>query len=85
MNRFTLKISADDLLDLLSKQRARYSGKLDHAVSESNYTQAKTLLSKLEELKVVLDTTPVACSEASLTIDIELSEIPVPSLPRGML
>lgn len=85
MTRYTLNITVEDLLDLLKKQRARYSGKLDHAVSASDYTQAKTLLNKLEELKVVLDTTPVACSEASLTIDIELSEIPVPSLPRGML
>lgn len=84
MTRFNLTISAEDLLDLLKKQRARYSGKLDHAVSESDYTQAKVLLNKLEELKVVLDTTLVACSEASLTIDIELAEIPTPSLPRGM-
>ena len=85
MNRFTLKISADDLLDLFSKQRARYSGKLDHTISESDYMQTKTLIDKLEELQIILDTTPVACSEASVTIDIELSEIPVPSLPRGML
>lgn len=84
MVRFTLKISADDLLDLLKKQRSRYSGKLDHAVSESDYYHAGTLLNKLEELKVVLDTTPAAGSEVSLTIDIERAEIPDPSLPRGL-
>jgi hypothetical protein len=85
MTRFTLNITAEDLLDLLKKQRARYSVKLDNAVIESDFQEAKILMNKLEELAVVLDTTPVACSEASLTIDLELSEIPDPSLPRGML
>lgn len=85
MTRFNLTISAEDLLDLLKKQRSRYSGKLDHAVSESDYYHAGTLLNKLEELKVVLDTTTAAGSEVSLTIDMELLQAPSPSLPRGML
>ena len=85
MTRFTLNLSAHDLLDLLAKQRARYSGKLDHAVSASDFTEAKLLINKLEELNTLLDANPVAGTEASLTIDMELPQAPSPSLPRGML
>ena len=84
MTRYTLNITAEDLLDLLKKQRARYSVKLDNAVIESDFQEAKILMNKLEELAVVLDTTPAPGSEVSLTIDIELAEIPVPSLSRGV-
>lgn len=83
MTRFNLTISAEDLLDLLKKQRARYSVKLDNAVIESDFYHAGTLLNKLWELAVVLDTTPAPGSEVSLTIDIEPAEIPAPSLLRG--
>lgn len=41
MTRFTLNITAEDLLDLLKKQRARYSVKLDNAVIESDFQEAK--------------------------------------------
>ena len=85
MTRYTLNIAAEDLLDLLKRQRARYSVKLGNAVIESDFQEAKILMNKLEEMAVVLDTTPVACSEASLTIDMELPQAPSPSLPRGRL
>lgn len=85
MTRFTLTITAEDLLDLLKKQRSRYSGKLDHAVSASDFTEAKILIDKLEELKTLLDANPVAGTEAALMIYMELPQAPSPSLPRGML
>lgn len=85
MTRYTLNITAEDLLDLLKKQRSRYSGKLDHAVSASDFAQAKALINKLEELAVVLGANPVAGTEAALMIYMELSQAPSPSLPRGML
>lgn len=83
MTRFTLNISAEDLLGLLKKQSARYSGKLDHAVSASDFTEAKILINKLEELKTLLDANPVAGTEAALMIYMELPQ--APSLPRGKL
>ena len=85
MTRFNLTISAEDLLDLLKKQRARYSVKLDNAVIESDFQEAKILMNKLEELAVVLDTTPAPGTEAALMIYMELPQAPSPSLPRGML
>lgn len=85
MARYTLNITAEDLLDLLKKQRARYSGKLNHTVSISDFTKAKTLLSKLEELDLVIDAKPLPGSDAIVTIDLELSQAPSPSLPRGIL
>lgn len=85
MTRYTLNITVEDLLDLLKKQRARYSGKLDHAVSASDFTEAKILIDKLEELKTLLDANPVAGTEAALMIYMELPQASSPSLPRGML
>ena len=84
MTRYTLNITAEDLLDLLKKQRARYSGKLDHAVSSSDFTQAKALITKLEELELVLGVNTVTGSDAVLTIDLEQVEAPTVSLPRGL-
>ena len=84
MTRFNLTISAEDLLDLLKKQRARYSGKLNHTVSISDFTQAKALINKLEELDLVIGANALPGSKVSLTIDIKLAEIPVPSLSRGL-
>ena len=84
MTRYTLNITAEDLLDLLKKQRARYSGKLDHAVSESDFAQAKALIAKLEELELVLGGDPFPGSDAILTIDLEQVELPTVSLPRGL-
>ena len=84
MTRFYLTISAEDLLDLLSKQRARYSGKLDHAVSSSDFTSAKALISKLEELELVMGANPVVGSDAVMTIYLETEEPPTVSLPRGV-
>ena len=84
MTRYTLNVTAEDLLDLLKKQRARYSGKLEHAVSSSDFAQAKTLINKLEELDLVIAAYPLPCSDAIVTIYIELAEIPVPSLSRGL-
>ena len=85
MTRYTLNITAEDLLDLLKKQRSRYSGKLDHAVSASDFAQAKALINKLEELELVLGVNTVPGSDAVLTIDLEQVEPPTVSLPRGML
>ena len=85
MTRYTLNITAEDLLDLLKKQSARYSSELNYAVSASDFTEAKILVNKLEELKTLLDANPLPGSDAIVNIDMELSEIPVPSLPRGML
>jgi hypothetical protein len=85
MNRFTLNITAEDLLDLLKKQRSRYSGKLEHAVSSSDFAQAKDLINKLEELELVISANPLPGSDAIVSIDMELSQAPSPSLPRGML
>lgn len=84
MNRFTLKISADDLLDLLKKQRARYSGKLNPTVSSSEFTQAKALINKIEELDLVIGANPFPGSDAIVTIDLETVEPPTVSLPRGL-
>ena len=83
MTRFNLTISAEDLLDLLKKQRARYSGKLNPTVSSSEFTQAKALINKLEELHLVIDANPLPVSDAIVTIDIETVEPPTVSLPRG--
>lgn len=85
MTRYTLNITAEDLLELLKKQRARYSGKLTQAVSASDFSEAKILINKLEELKTLLDANPVAGTEAALMIYMELPQAPSPSLPRGML
>ena len=85
MTRYTLNITAEDLLDLLKKQRARYSVKLDNAVIESDFQEAKILMNKLEELAVVLGANPVAGTEAALMIYMELPQATSPSLPRGML
>ena len=84
MNRFTLKISADDLLDLLSKQRARYSGTLNHTVSSSDFAQAKILINRLEELDLVIGANPLPGSDATVTIDLVTVEPPTVSLPRGL-
>ncbi len=84
MTRFNLTISAEDLLDLLKKQRARYSGKLDRAVTTSNFAQAKALINKLEELELVLGVNTVPGSDAILTIDLEQAEAPTFSLRRGL-
>lgn len=84
MTRYTLNITAEDLLDLLKKQSAHYSGKLDNAVIESDFQEAKIRMNKLEELAFVGEMTPAPGSEVSLTIDIELPEIPAPSLSRGL-
>ena len=84
MTRFYLTISAEDLLDLLSKQRARYSGKLDNAVSSSDFTYAKALINKLEELDLVIGANPFPGSDAIVTIDLETEEPPTVSLPRGL-
>lgn len=85
MTRYTLNITAEDLLDLLKKQRSRYSGKLNPTVSSSEFAQAKTLINKLEELDLVIGANPLPGSDAIVTIDLELSQAPSPSLPRGML
>lgn len=83
MTRYTLSITAEDLLDLLKKQRARYSVKLDNAVISSDFTYAKALISKLEELGLVIDANPLPSSDAIVTIDLETVEPPTVSLPRG--
>lgn len=85
MTRYTLNITAEDLLDLLKKQRSRYSGKLKHTVSSSDFTQAKALINKLEELDLVLGANPLPGSDAVAIIYMELSQAHSPSLPRGML
>ena len=85
MTRYTLNIAAEDLLDLLKKQSARYSSELNYAVSVSDFAEAKILVNKLEELKTLLDANPVAGTEAALMIYMELPQAPSPSLPRGML
>ena len=84
MTRYTLNITAEDLLDLLKKQLSRYSGKLDHAVSPSDFAQAKALINKLEELELVLGVNTVPGSDAVLTIELEQVEPPTVSLPRGL-
>ena len=84
MTRYTLNITAEDLLDLLKKQRARYSGKLNHTVSSSDFTQAKALINKLEELDLVIGSNTVSGSDAIVTIDLEQVEPPTVSLPRGL-
>ena len=84
MTRYTLNITAEDLLDLLKKQRARYSVKLNHAVSSSDFTPAKTLINMLEELDIVLGVNPLPGSDAVLTIYLEQVEPPTVSLPRGL-
>ena len=84
MTRYTLNITAEDLLDLLKKQRARYSGKLNHTVSSSDFTQAKALINKLEELDLVLGVNTVPGSDAIVTIDLETVEPPTVSLPQGL-
>ena len=84
MTRYTLNITAEDLLDLLKKQRARYSGKLDHAVSSSDFAQAKDLINKLEELELVISANPLPGSDAIVTIDMAHVEPPTVSLPRGL-
>ena len=85
MTRYTLNITAEDPLDLLKKQSSRYSGKLEHAVSSSDFAQAKDLINKLEELDLVIGANPLSGSDAIVTIDMALSQDPSPSLPRGML
>ena len=85
MTRYTLNIPAEDLLDLIIKQRARYSGKLEHAVGSSDFAQAKDLINKLEELELVISANPLPGSDAIVTIDMELSQASSPSLPRGVL
>ena len=85
MTRYTLNITAEDLLDLLKKQRSRYYGKLEHAVSSSDFAQAKDLINKLEELEPVIGANPLPGSDAIATIGMELSQDPSPSLPRGVL
>ena len=84
MTRYTLNITAEDLLDLLKKQRARYSGKLNPTVSSSEFAQAKTLINKLEELDLVIGANPFPGSDAIVTIDLETEEPPTVSLPRGL-
>ena len=84
MTRYTLNITAEDLLDLLKKQRARYSGKLNHTVSSSDFAQAKTLINKLEELDLVIGANPLPGSDAIVTIDMAHVEPPTVSLPRGL-
>ena len=83
MTRYTLNITAEDLLDLLKKQRARYSVELDNAVISSDFTYAKALVSKLEELGLVIGANPLPCSDVIVTIDLEQVEPPTVSLPRG--
>ena len=83
MTRYTSNITAEDLLDLLKKQRSRYSGKLEHAVSSSDFAQAKDLINKLEELDLVIGSNPLPCSDVIVTIDLEQVEPPTVSLPRG--
>ena len=83
MIRYTLNITAEDLLDLLKKQRSRYSGKLNPTVSSSEFTQAKALINKLEELDLVIRANPLPGSDAIVTIDLETVEPHTVSLPRG--
>ena len=63
----------------------RYSGKLEHAVSSSDFAQVKGLINKLEELELVISANPLPGSDAIVNIDMYLSQAPSPSLPRGML
>ena len=85
MTRFNLTISAEDLLDLLKKQRARCSGKMNPTVSSSDFAQAKDLINKLEELDLVIGANPLTGSDEVVTIYMKLSQAPSPSLPRGTL
>ena len=85
MTRYTLNITAKDLLELLKKQRARYSGKLTQAVRASDFTETKILINKLEELDLVISANPLPWSDAIVTVDLEQGEPPTVSLPRGML
>ena len=84
MTRYTLNITAEDLLELLKKQRARYSVELDNAVISSTFAQAKTLINKLEELDLVISANPLPWSDAIVTVDLEQGEPPTVSLPRGL-
>lgn len=84
MTRYTLNITAEDLLDLLKKKRSRYSGKLNQTVSSSDFTQAKALINKLEELDLVIGASPFPGSDAVVTIDLEQVEPPTVSLTRGL-
>ena len=84
MTRYTLNITAEDLLELLKKQRARYSVELDNAVISSTFAQAKTLINKLEELDLVISANPLPWSDAIVTVDLEQGELPTVSLPRGV-
>ena len=84
MTRYTLNITAEGLLDLLKNQRSRYYGKLEHAVSSSDFAQAKDLINKLEELELVIGANTVPGSDAIVTIDLEQWGPPTVSLPRGL-
>ena len=83
MTRYTLNITAEDLLELLKKQRARYPVELDNALISFTFAQAKTLINKLEELDLVISANPLPWSDAIVTVDLEQGEPPTVSLPRG--
>lgn len=72
--RHSLSIDASDLMELLKKQSARYQGKLDYAVSSQDYSQAKELLNKLEDLSSLLSAKPLEGTPAHLVIDLQVEE-----------